>query len=155
MSALAEVPSADLSLRLRLNPEGVEVHARQPGRPEPHHRHAGDPRRPGLHRRGLLFVADFNGVFHRLDVKTGRPPWTHDMPVASRDSPLIADGDGCIGDEDGDSCIFTRLGRQMDLLGEINAENSVYSTPIAVGDTLFIANKSRLFAIRAGATKSK
>ncbi|MCE2727940.1 MAG: PQQ-like beta-propeller repeat protein [Planctomycetaceae bacterium] len=103
---------------------------------------------------GLLFVADFSGLFHCLDVKTGKPLWTHDMLAASWGSPLIADGKVYIGDEDGDICIF-KLGREMDLLGEINMGNSVYSTPIAVGDTLYIANKSHLFAIRAGATPSK
>ena len=33
--------------------------------------------------------------------------------------------------------------------------NSVYSTPIAVGDTLYIANKSHLFAIREGAGRRR
>jgi hypothetical protein len=32
--------------------------------------------------------------------------------------------------------------------------NSVYSTPIIAGDTLYIANKSHLFAIREGAKPS-
>ena len=40
---------------------------------------------------------------------------------------------------------------EMKILGEINMGNSVYSTPIAVGDTLYIANKSHLFAIKEGA----
>ena len=48
---------------------------------------------------GLLFVADFSGLLHCLDLKTGKPHWTHDM----------------------------------------------------LGDTLYIANKSHLFAIREGA----
>jgi outer membrane protein assembly factor BamB len=103
---------------------------------------------------GLLFVADFSGLFHCLDVKTGKPHWTHDMLAASWGSPLIADGKVYIGDEDGDICIF-KLGKEMELLGEINMGNSVYSTPIAVGDTLYIANKSHLFAIREGATPVK
>ena len=103
---------------------------------------------------GLLFVADFSGLFHCLDVKTGKPHWTHDMLAASWGSPLVADGKVYIGDEDGDICIF-KLGKEMELLGEINMGNSVYSTPIAVGDTLYIANKSHLFAIRAGATPVK
>ena len=100
---------------------------------------------------GLLFVADFSGLFHCLDLKTGKPLWTHDMLAASWGSPLIADGKVYIGDEDGDISIF-RLSREKDLLGEINMGNSVYSTPIAVGDTLYIANKSHLFAIKQGAT---
>ena len=99
---------------------------------------------------GMLFVADFSGLFHCLDVKTGKPLWTHDMLAASWGSPLIADGKVYIGDEDGDICIF-RLAEEKDLLAEINMGNSVYSTPIAVGDTLYIANKSHLFAIREGA----
>ena len=100
---------------------------------------------------GLLFVADFSGLFHCLDLETGKPLWTHDMLAASWGSPLIADGKVYIGDEDGDISIF-RLSREKDLLAEINMGNSVYSTPIAVGDTLYIANKSHLFAIKQGAT---
>lgn len=100
---------------------------------------------------GLLFVADFSGLFHCLDLETGKPLWTHDMLAASWGSPLIADGKVYIGDEDGDISIF-RLSREKDLLAEINMGNSVYSTPIAVGDTLYIANKSHLFAIKEGGT---
>jgi outer membrane protein assembly factor BamB len=100
---------------------------------------------------GLLFVADFSGLFHCLDVKTGKPLWTHDMLAASWGSPLIADGKVYIGDEDGDISIF-RLSRELELIAEINMGNSVYSTPIVAEDTLYIANKSHLFAIREGAT---
>jgi len=99
---------------------------------------------------GLLFVADFSGLFHCLDLETGRPHWTYDMLAASWGSPLIADGKVYIGDEDGDIAIF-EVSPEMKLIGEINMGNSVYSTPIAVGDTLYIANRSHLFAIREGA----
>ena len=43
---------------------------------------------------GLLFVADFSGLFHCLDAKTGMPYWTHDMLAAAWGSPLIVDGQG-------------------------------------------------------------
>ena len=99
---------------------------------------------------GLLFVADFSGLFHCLDLETGKPHWTHDMLAASWGSPLIADGKVYIGDEDGDITIFA-ISPEMKILAEINMGNSVYSTPIAVGDTLYIANKSHLFAIKEGA----
>ncbi|MEI7782489.1 MAG: PQQ-binding-like beta-propeller repeat protein, partial [Planctomycetota bacterium] len=98
---------------------------------------------------GLLLVADFSGLFHCLDLKTGRPHWTHDMLAASWGSPLIVDGKVYIGAEDGDISIF-RLSKEKDLIAEINMGNSVYSTPIVAGDTLYIANKSHLFAIRSG-----
>jgi len=100
---------------------------------------------------GLLFVADFSGLFHCLDAKTGHPWWTHDMLAAAWGSPLIADGKVYIGDEDGDISIF-RMAPEKELIAEINMGNSVYSTPIAVGNTLYVANKSHLFAIRDGAT---
>jgi len=99
---------------------------------------------------GLLFVADFSGLFHCLDLKTGKPHWTQDMLAASWGSPLIVDGRVYIGDEDGDISIF-KLSKDKDMLGEINMGNSVYSTPIVAGNTLYIANKSHLFAIREGA----
>ena len=73
------------------------------------------------------------------------------MLAASWGSPLIVDGKVYIGDEDGDICIFA-LGKEKELLAEINMGNSVYSTPIVAGDTLYIANRSHLFAIREGAT---
>jgi outer membrane protein assembly factor BamB len=99
---------------------------------------------------GLLFVADFSGLFHCLDLATGKPHWTYDMLAAAWGSPLVADGKVYIGDEDGDITIFA-LSPEMKILGEVNMGNSVYSTPIAVGDTLYIANKSHLFAIKEGA----
>jgi outer membrane protein assembly factor BamB len=99
---------------------------------------------------GLLFVADFSGLFHCLDLETGKPHWTYDMLAAAWGSPLIADGKVYIGDEDGDITIFA-ISPEMKILGEVNMGNSVYSTPIAVGDTLYIANKSHLFAIKEGA----
>jgi outer membrane protein assembly factor BamB len=72
------------------------------------------------------------------------------MLAASWGSPLIVDGKVYIGDEDGDITVF-KLAPEPEVLAEVNMGNSVYSTPIVAGDTLYIANKSHLFAIRAGA----
>jgi outer membrane protein assembly factor BamB len=103
---------------------------------------------------GLLFVADFSGLFHCLDVKTGVPYWTHDMLAAAWGSPLIVDGKVYIGDEDGDICVF-KLSKEMDLLAENTMENSVYSTPVVANDTLFIANKDHVFAITSKTESSQ
>ena len=100
---------------------------------------------------GLLVLPDFSGLVHCVDVKTGKPHWTHDMLAASWGSPMIADGKIYVGDEDGDISIF-ELSAEKNLLAEVNMGNSVYSTPIVAGGTLYIANKSHLFAIREGAT---
>ena len=65
----------------------------------------------------LLFVADFSGLFHCLDAKTGKPYWTHDMLAAAWGSPLIVDGKVYIGDEDGDISVF-KLSKEMELIAE-------------------------------------
>jgi hypothetical protein len=104
----------------------------------------------------LLYIADFSGLVHCLDAKQTSEPgkpvvhWTHDMFAASWGSPLIADGKVFIGDEDGDITIF-ELSKELNILGEINMINSIYSTPVAANDTLYISNKSTLFAIKQGA----
>ena len=72
------------------------------------------------------------------------------MLAASWGSPLLVDNKVYIGDEDGDVCIF-KLSKEMELIAEINMGNSVYSTPIVANETLFIANRSHLFAIKDGA----
>lgn len=101
----------------------------------------------------ILYVADFSGLFHCLNAKTGEPYWTYDMFAASWASPLIVEGRVYIGDEDGDISIF-RHGKEMELLGEVNMGSSVYTTPVVANDTLFIANRNRLFAIKQGSQSS-
>ncbi|MCA9192192.1 MAG: PQQ-binding-like beta-propeller repeat protein [Planctomycetales bacterium] len=100
-------------------------------------------------KNDLLFIADFSGVFHCLDAKTGKAHWTYDMFAASWASPLIVEDRVYISDEDGDIAIF-KLAPEQELLGEINMESAVYTTPVAANGSLFIANRNRLFAIQEG-----
>jgi len=108
----------------------------------------------------ILYIADFSGLFHCVDAKTGKPHWTYDMLSASWGSPLVVDGKVYIGDEDGDVAIFRHSadphvamkeegGERQPYYGEINMGNSVYSTPIVAGNVLYIANRTHLFAISA------
>jgi outer membrane protein assembly factor BamB len=113
-------------------------------------------------KNNLLFIADFSGLFHCLDAKTGKRHWSYDMFAASWGSPLIVDGKVYIGDEDGDVAIFPLTadpkkalkdvdGELEPALGVVNMGNSIYSTPIVANNVLYIANKSTLFAIEAKA----
>ena len=95
---------------------------------------------------GLLFLADFSGLFHCLDAKTGKPHWSHDMLAASWGSPLIVDGKVYTGDEDGDVTIV-ELSPTLNVIAELNMGNSVYSTPIVANNILYIGNRTHLFAI--------
>ncbi|MFO0791087.1 MAG: PQQ-binding-like beta-propeller repeat protein [Pirellulales bacterium] len=106
----------------------------------------------------VLYIADYSGVFHCLDAKTGKRNWVYDMLSASWGSPLVVDGKVYIGDEDGDVAIFKHSadpnvamkddgGEMKPFYGEINMGNSVYSTPIVADNVLYIANRTHLFAI--------
>ena len=117
-------------------------------------------------KNDLFFIADFSGLFHCMDAKKvdesvtnsdgTHPPvqyWKYDMFAASWGSPLIVEGKVYIGDEDGDIAIF-KLSNDPEVampneepIAEINVGNAVYSSPVVANDTLYIANKSTLFAI--------
>lgn len=94
----------------------------------------------------ILYIADFSGLFHCLNARTGEQYWTYDMFAAAWGSPLIVDGKVYIGDEDGDVAVFEHS-KEQNLLAENNMENSVYSTPIVANNVMYISNKSTLFAI--------
>lgn len=115
---------------------------------------------------GLLYIADFSGVFHCLDAKTGKQHWPYDMLAASWGSPLIVEDKVYIGDEDGEIAIFRHSadpavamkddgGEMKPYYGEISMENSVYSTPIIANNVLYIANRTHLFAIAGDAGEKK
>ncbi len=65
-------------------------------------------------------------------------------------SPLIVEDKVYIGDEDGDVTIF-ELSKELVVVAEVSMGNSVYSTPVVANDTLYLANKDQLFAIKTGA----
>jgi hypothetical protein len=103
----------------------------------------------------LLFISDFAGLVHCLDAKkveNGKPVvyWTHDMFSAAWGSVLIVDNKVYVGDEDGDITIF-ELSKKVNVIAENNMINSIYTTPIVASNTLFISNKSTLFALKSGA----
>jgi outer membrane protein assembly factor BamB len=97
-------------------------------------------------KNDILYIADFSGLFHCLNAKTGKLHWTYDMFAAAWGSPLIVGDHVYIGDEDGDLSIF-ELSTEAHDPTEINMDNSVYSTPIVANDVLYIATKNKLFAI--------
>lgn len=106
----------------------------------------------------ILYVADFAGLFHCLNAKTGKAYWSYDMFAACWNSALIVDGKVFVGDEDGELAIFRHSAdpaRAMKLegsvrvpwFGEPSLVNSIYMTPIVANNTLFIATKHMLYAI--------
>jgi len=97
---------------------------------------------------GLLVIADLAGLLHCLDAKTGKVHWTHDMLAAMWGSPLISDGKIYMADEDGDVAVFA-LAAKKKLLGENNMGDSIYGSVVVADDTLYIATRRHLVAIKS------
>jgi outer membrane protein assembly factor BamB len=99
---------------------------------------------------GLLYIPDFSGFLHCLDVKTGQELWQHDMLAAVWGSTLVVDGKVYLGDEDGDVAIL-QTGRTKKVIAEINMGSAVYATPVPAHGVLFLNNRNQLFALAANA----
>ena len=97
---------------------------------------------------GLVYISDFSGFLHCLDAKTGQPYWTHDVLAAVWGSPFVIDGKVFLGDEDGDVVVLQH-GKEMKVLAEINIGSAVYATIVPANGTIFLNNRSQLFAIAA------
>ena len=95
---------------------------------------------------GLVYVADFSGYLHCLDAKTGQEYWVYDALAAVWGSPFVADGKVYLGDEDGDIVVLQH-GKELKVLAEMNMGSAVYSTVVPAHGTLFVNNRSQLFAI--------
>ena len=97
---------------------------------------------------GLVYISDFSGFLHCLDAKTGQPYWTHDVLAAVWGSPFVIDGKVFLGDEDGDVVVLQH-GKEMKVLAELNMGSAVYATIGPANGTIFLNNRSQLFAIAA------
>jgi outer membrane protein assembly factor BamB len=97
---------------------------------------------------GLVYISDFTGFLHCLDVHSGKPYWTYDMLAAIWGSPFVADGKVYLGDEDGDLAIF-QAGKELKQLSEINMGSAAYGTPVAANGVLYIMTRNTLYAIHA------
>ena len=97
---------------------------------------------------GSVYISDFAGFLHCLDLSTGKPFWNYDMLAAIWGSPYAADGKVYLGDEDGDVVVF-QAGKELKKISDMNIGSSVYSTPVAANGVLYIMSRSELYAIAA------
>jgi outer membrane protein assembly factor BamB len=96
---------------------------------------------------GIIYMPDFSGFLHALDVNTGTPYWVHDTFAAVWSSPMVIDGKIYLGDEDGDVVVL-KAGKEEEVLAEMNMGSSVYSTAVPANGALFIASRNQVFALR-------
>ena len=108
---------------------------------------------PAITADGTLYAADLSGHLYSLDARTGELFWMYDAYAAVWGSPYVADGKVYLGDEDGDVAIL-RAGRKLEMIREINVGGSVYTTPKGRDGVLYVAARTKLFAIETGASTS-
>lgn len=97
---------------------------------------------------GLVYAADLAGIFYCLDANTGELQWTHDLKSALWGSPMWVDGKIYIGDENRNVTIFAH-GKEKKIVSVVSMGGPVYTTPVAANGVLYIATKSKLYAIAA------
>ena len=102
---------------------------------------------------GLAVTADFSGLLHCLDARTGQRHWCYDQLAACWGTPLIVDGHIYCAEEDGDVAIL-RLSADPKVampdgvpVAEINMQQSVVTSPVYANGTLYVATRDHLYAI--------
>jgi outer membrane protein assembly factor BamB len=102
-------------------------------------------------KNDLLFVADHSGVIHCVDAKSGTAHWTYDMLSESWGSPMIVNDKVYISNAEGMILIFELSKEPQTSPIEMDMGTSVLTSPVAANNTLFVANRNRLYAIEEGA----
>ncbi len=95
---------------------------------------------------GLVYISDFSGFLHCLDAKTGQEYWKHDVFAAVWASPFVLEGRVYLGDEDGDMVVL-QAGKELKVLHEMNMGSAIYGTIVPANGTIFINNRTQLFAL--------
>jgi outer membrane protein assembly factor BamB len=95
---------------------------------------------------GLLYIADFSGFLHCLDLATGQPHWTHDTFAAVWGSPILIGDKVYLGDEDGDVLVMQH-GKEKKVVFETNMGSAVYATATPANGVLFINDRTHLYAL--------
>lgn len=96
---------------------------------------------------GLVYAPDLSGFLHCIDFKTGEKKWVFDTFAAVWGSPMVVDGRVLMGDEDGEMVIL-KAGDKLVELETKTFNSSIYSTPTIANGTMFVSDRSRLYAIK-------
>lgn len=95
---------------------------------------------------GLAFIGDCGGTVHCIDIKTGKPLWTHRARGEIWASPLVADGKVYVGTRSGEFLVFAAT-REEKLLSRTSLE-PINGTPAPANGALYVASAERLYAIK-------
>ena len=95
---------------------------------------------------GLLYVGDYGGTVHCLDLETGKQVWKQDTQAYMWASTLVADGKVYFGDTTGTLWILA-AGRTKKVLNKIKFDSGICQTPVVANGVLYVCTDKRLYAI--------
>ncbi len=99
---------------------------------------------------GLVYVPEVTGYFHCLDAKTGERYWQHDFKEEVWGSAYFVDGNVYVNTSGGEVQVLAP-GKKMKILATNSMEeNQLHSTPVVANGVLYIATRTRLYAIAKG-----
>jgi outer membrane protein assembly factor BamB len=95
---------------------------------------------------GLVYITEENGYLHCLEAATGSRIWIYDLAASLVGSPYLVDGRVYVGTEDGEVLILGHQ-RAARVFATIDMEDIIHTSPVAANGTLYVATRSKLFAI--------
>ena len=78
---------------------------------------------------GLLLMADFSGLVHCKDAKTGKRHWYYDVESAIFASPLIVDNLVYIADDNGTVSIFRLAAEAQQPISKVDMQSQIMTSP--------------------------
>lgn len=95
---------------------------------------------------GLLYVGDFTGNVHCLDLATGKQIWKQETQAYMWANTFVADGKVYFGDTTGMFWIMA-AGREKKLINKIMLDSQIHQTPIVANGVMYVCTDQRLYAI--------
>ncbi len=98
---------------------------------------------------GMIFVAEYDGDIHCLDIDTGKVNWVHATDSRIWGSTLVADDKVYLPNEDGQVVVLSATKEKKEL-AEIEFYTPIYSSPVVANDVVYVATQTHLYALKKG-----
>ena len=98
---------------------------------------------------GMIFVAEYDGDIHCLDLDTGKVNWVHATDSRIWGSTLVADEKVYLPNEDGQLVVLAAT-KEKEELATVEFFTPIYSSPVVAKDVLYVATQTHLYALKKG-----
>jgi outer membrane protein assembly factor BamB len=94
----------------------------------------------------FVYAAEWEGLLHCLDARTGKRYWSEDFNAKIWASPLWVEGKVYLSDHAGNVHIFEH-GKEKKALPAVDMATGVKAAAVVANGVLYITTEKRLFAI--------